>query len=350
MRNIKTNRITMILFTLLLLAISEAKATILWVGGEDVDFPNGSQACNSNLAGWRSGYGRIAVYSCTNGSVAKGVPFAGGGVTSAWLSAQFRYWSEAGSSKFFGFGISGTDNGIFLGISAANAYKAAIWKHDGTTWTELASASNTTFSDGPNYKLDMQIVNYGANGTVNIYVNQGASPIVTYTGDIRSSGATSFDSFYLAGGNSSGPFSELIASTTDTRLLSLVTLQPNAAGDTTQWSGAYTDIDEALTDDSDNVATATSGNNFQCNLSNLPTGNFSIQAVKVAARATKTPTGATSISLGVKTNGSISVPTAAPLLDVWGYIETFYPTNPVTSTSWTPTEINALQINIQAAP
>ncbi|MGZ3768285.1 MAG: hypothetical protein ACXVCP_12695 [Bdellovibrio sp.] len=326
-----------------------ANATILWAGSEDVDFPDGLACTTVGIN--RTNFARASVYACTASTISKGRPFSGGSVTSVWISAQYRPWNSPAGSRWFGFGKSGTNNGILLGSDNGNMFKIALWKYDGTTWTNMISESGASLSNGPIFKLDMQILNYGTNGTVNVYLNQSNSPVLTYTGDLTAGGNTGLDSVWISGGNSSSAYSEIIASTTDTRLMSLVALTPNAAGDTSQWTGAYTDIDETVYNDSDNIASSASGDVFQCNLSGLPAGTFSVLGVKIGARATNFSAAPTSIALGVKTNGAVSLQSAVTQLPVWSYMDTpILTTNPVTSTDWTPTDINNLQISVQSAP
>ncbi|WP_413612345.1 hypothetical protein [Bdellovibrio sp. HCB-110] len=328
-----------------------AQATILWAGGEEGDFSGGTLCLEASNGIWRGGYARGALYNCGSG-IGKSVAFSGGTITSGWLSSQVRFWGIPTSTKLFGFGKLGTDDGIFVGIASSNQYKVAIWKVDGGSWTELASAAAASFSNGPIFKIDMQVINYGSSGTVNVYINASANPVLTYTGNISTAATSNLNGVFAVGpNNNSSGMSEIIASDADTRLLSLASLTPNAAGDTNQWTGAYTDIDETTVNDTDLINTATSGNVFQCNLSALPTGSWQVHGIKITARGTTVGGGISSIALGVKTNGSSHTQTPVSQSAVWSPFETsVYTTNPITSGAWTATEINALQIHIQSAP
>lgn len=348
-----------LLYGFLLLVAAQANATILWAGGEYSDLEVVNQLCVSNngYGAWRTSYARFSLYNCGGGgTISKGYAFKGGAVTSAWVSAWVHPRGSAGagavSAKFFGLGKVGTNDGILVGASAANANKIALWKLDGGVWTELASEAGASIVSNATYKIDVQLISYGSSGTVKIYISASANPIISYTGNISTAATTNLDSVFLVGPtNSYSGMSEFIVADQDTRLLSLATLTPNAAGDLSQWTGAYTDIDESTANDTDVVNATVSGNVFQCNLSNLPVGSWQVHGVKVNARATKVGSGISSMSLGLKTNGANHVPAPVSLGATWTTVESvIFNTNPVTTTNWTPTDINALQLHLEAAP
>ena len=345
--------------------LSEAKATILWAGGEDIDFPNGAPVCevSNNAAYFRTGYSRTAIYTCSGNLIAKSNTFSGGAVTSAWLSIRLmpsnnvlsNYITHGKSAKYAGFMKSGTNNSLWIGNSSSDATKYALWKYDGTTWTQLAVEAVQSLALILT-KVDMHVTNYSdtVNGTVNIYLNGSANATLSYTGNLTTGGSTNFDSVAFmtsegTAGIESGRFSEFIVSDSDTRAMSLVTLSPNAAGDSNTWVGAYTDVDEFSNNIADGVYTGTAGNDFLSNLTGLPGANFSIKGVKISASTSKSGTGISSISLGIKTNSSASVPVGVTLSEFWSNTETYYQTtNPITTNPWSVTDINNLQINLRS--
>lgn len=326
-------------------------AAVLWMGGEDIDFPNGTAAsCSGTSGGWyRSAYARGQVGSCgTASSISTSRVFPGGAITSGWLSA--RIYNAYSNTKYVGFGKVGTSNILMFGTDSADASKPALWKYNGTTWTQIASGAAGAFSTSSLHKVDLQVISYGASATVNIYINAAVSAAVTYSGDVTAGGNTNLDGVALGYMQGQALVSEIIVADSDTRLLSLATLAPNAAGDANAWTGAYTDVNTVSINDTTYVSNNTSGDDFQCNLSALPTGNFQVLSTKIVARATKTASGLTSVAVGVKTNATVNTPAAVAQQASWTTNETYYSTNPVTATNWTTTDINALQINLRSAP
>lgn len=337
--------------------VESANAAILWAGGEDIDFQFGSAPCVNTTAGtFRSAYARSALTACAANSIVASTPFLGGAVTSAWVSGRVYYTTPSYALKFFGLGRSGTSGSLFVGLdSITNPTKVALYKFDGTTWTKLQAETGSSLVTSGITKIDMQVINYGASATVNVYVNGATAAVITYTGDVTAGGTTNLDqvvftNFGIAG-YYYGSYSELIVADTDTRSLSLATLAPNAAGDTNQWaSGTFSNINPNTINDASLISDGTASNNFQANLTDLPTGSFSVQAVKISARAVKSSTGPASLKVGVKTNATISVPAATALQLTFGQVETLYQTNPVTALPWTSSDGNNLQINLQVAP
>lgn len=327
----------------LLIVGSTADSAILWMGGEDVDFPNGGSVCTIGVN--RAGYGRHSVVLCNSSNPAFSNIFPGGAVTSVWLSAQI--YGGSANDLSIGLSKSGTTSSLALGFGTSGS-KLALYKLDGATATLLATETGNSVISAIN-KFDMQVTNYGATATVNVYFNGAATSVISYTGNVVAGAATNLDRVILKA--TSGIYvSEVIVSDSDTRKMSLVTLAPNAAGDLNQWTGAFTNVNPTTANDASVVSTATSGNIFQANLINLPTGTFNVLGVKASARATQTGAGITGLSLGVKTNATNNVPAAVTQAATWGTTETYYPTNPITVAPWTTTEINALQVHLQSAP
>ena len=135
----------------------------------------------------------------------------------------------------------------------------------------------------------------------------------------------------------------------------LVTGALTGAGTTDQWTGIFSDINQAAYSDAtpnhDNLA----GNNQQYNLTDLPTapaGGWAIPAVKIEARSKKSP-GSTlaHLKLGYNSGGSVAFGTGAnkALTSSDETYEQIDQINPVTSTVFTESEINALQSNMQSA-
>jgi len=335
----------------LLLATVSAHASILWVGGEDIDFPNGAAGVvvDTTAGRFRSGYARSDIRS-GNTTSAYSNPFPGGGVTSGWLTVRAEM-NCSGAVDGLQFGLiqySMAQKGLWIGTGAG--CQVALYKYDGSTKTKLATASNSPWVGNAVVlaRFDLQVVNYGTSATVNVFVN--TTPVISYTGDITVSGVSNFDAVALGAGsvgNSIG-YSEIIVANSDTRTMGLATLTPNAAGDINNWTGDYTQVSESAINDATLITDSNAGDNFECKMNSLPSGTFWIPMVVVKARAVKGVSGLGSLSVGVKTNGTIIAPAPTAQQPYWSVTESYSQTNPVTSASWTQDDINALQINLQS--
>jgi hypothetical protein len=330
--------------------------SILWCGGEDIDFPNGNPPIvTSTGGGFRAGYARCGLIP--NISASQSATFAGGAVTSCWLS--FREWWEVNgsnlgaSTKIIGLTKSGTSgSGIWLSSPAAGGNRLAICKYDGSTRTELVVESGFSYPHGTLLRFDIQVISYGASGTVNVYLN--GVLVVTYTGNIAVSGVSDLDRIWLLGGHDpayGGGFSEIIVADEDTRAFpGLVTLALTGAGTTDDWTGAYTQINGTVISDASPVYVNTNNKDEQFNVTDLPSGAFRIKAVKLAARAAVSSSGATptKIALGYNSGGTVAVEADQTLTTAYDTYESISQVNPVTSAEFVQSDMNALQINVRS--
>jgi hypothetical protein len=325
---------------------------ILWIGGEDIDFPAGTGTMAVATGGglFRSGYARCAI-SNSNTTASKflqSLAFPAGAVTDAWITARIETGAMTTNRMAFGVSLSTTSKGLFVGSGSAST-KLALIKYDGTTATVLASESGTSLAVSTIYKIDMHIASYGASATVTVYVNGVA--LITFSGSVSVTGMTNFDSVSLPGGSGFvWNTSEVIVSDTDTRGLSLATMAPNAAGDTDTWpTGTYASVNPTTINDSNVVNTNSTGADEEFNLTDPPSGTFAVLAVKLAMRAANAAGAATNVALGLKSGGTIDSPTASTLTTVFTTYERLLATNPVTGVNFTAAEAAALQINLRSA-
>ncbi len=316
---------------------------ILWFGGEDIDFKNGvAVSVSTNTERFRTDYSRCAVCGGVQNGITKGTVFPGGAVTSAWLSCQL-YTSSVSSQKDIGFGKSGTNSGLFI---ANNGNQIQLIKYNGSTSTTLATESGHSFSGL--LKVDMQVIDYGATATVNIYASGVLA--LTYTGNVAVSGMTNFDSVYLTRDIIAIHASEIIVADEDTRTMSLRTRYPTADGTTHDMTGAYSDVDEVTINDADVIYTNTADKDQQCEISDLPAGTFAVLATKIAVRACKSEDASIDkIKLGYLSDGNVAVGSTKSLTTSMVTYEDLFATNPVSLSAWLQSEQNALQVNVRSS-
>ena len=309
--------------------------TILWCGGEDIDFiPVGTVSLNY----YDSTYTRCNVLS---------------GYSPVFTSTP----PDGLGAHIYVVRFLATENNVFLlglvdingkQISAftsnGSGLRSSIRLYNGSSWVTLADSSVDDLPSNGSMFLDLYIESVGAAAKIILYKN-GASTL-EYSGDLSSYGISNINKVGI-GGNTYMLFSGVIVADEDTRLMRLKTLAPSAAGDTNDWTGAYTDVDEATLSDSDKIYSATDDADFQCNLTGMPTGTWSVKAVKVAARCVD-GSGSTGIQLGVKSGGTVASGDTQTASGYWQTKERLMQVNPVTGIAFTTAEIEALQINLRA--
>ena len=309
--------------------------TILWCGGEDVDFPNGaafplydSGSCDSNFS--RCSQRGTGIYISNT--------FTAIPLTHIWVHALASIAIDVSYDTLF----VGATNLSGLGVYAvSNSNDLMLKTYNGSAWTTIATFLNVVV--GILLGTDLHIKDYGSSATVDIYRN--GALIASYTGNISVPGLSGFTNVAFKGEGTyggRGNVSEVIVADEDTRLMRLKTLAPSATGDTNSWSGSYADIDETTISDTDKLYTSTPDADALFNLTNMPSGNYTPLAVKLNTRFVN-ESSQHGLQQGVKTNGSIYLSDTQQALKYWGNEEVLYNTNPVTGLPWTSAEIEALQ-------
>ena len=328
---------------------------ILWMGGEDTSFPYGASVVASTVALYKRAHARCAVAVSSTGAIARSKDFEGGAITSGWASRRFFTTTNGGISTgllLVGLVKDSTSNsGIFLGISPSTTGKMAIINYDGTTKTVLASETGVSLSaDSVIHALHLSIEDYGTTSTIRAYLDNNL--IVEFSGDCTISGVSSLGAFAFSSGYiaSYGGASECFVSTDDSRsYYGIATLAPSGSGDANAWTGDYSAVDEAILSDADFMYTNSTDTDAQMAMSDPPSGNFSVAAMKLESRACKSSDSTPgSIGLGIKSGGTIDPGSAQSLTTVFCTYERLMLTNPVTGIAFSTAELISIQHNKRA--
>lgn len=322
--------------------------TILFCGGELEDFVlSGTVTHDTASNARRTTYSRVSVIPDPTATAAHRAVASFTASSAFWVTARFYQPSSFATNAIFLQFASGGSVRLRLRMTGSTSTTTFyVEKYDGTTATTLAT-STSTLSTAALTRLDISVT-YGSSGSVKVY-KDGTLILDTGTLDVTAGGSTTLDAVHLSSANSSSytSWSEVIVCTQDSRTLSLKTMVPDAAGTTSSWTGAYTDIDDITAADVDVLTSATANQVTSVNTTGMPTGwsNLTVTAVKVVASAARGSTGPSKLALGVRTNSSDSFPTAVTLdTGFSAATTTFYELNPVTGVAWTTTEVDALQI------
>jgi hypothetical protein len=227
----------------------------------------------------------------------------------------------------------------------------ALFKMDAGVATQIVAESGYSLTNSTLHRMDMQLINYGASATVNLWWD--GVQLFSFSGSVALAGVSNLDQVWLPNSNSGLYISEIMVADEDLRgWTGLLTLSPNALGTTNAWSNtAVANVNPTSINDSNATYSNTVAQDNQYNLTDEPSGIFAVKAVKVVARAMHTAgSAADHLALGFSSGGSVAVGTSQALSVAFTTYEQQFNTNPVTAAAWgNAAEINALQIDMRTA-
>lgn len=321
---------------------------LLFAGGEDIDFTQvGTCTVNTaTTAARRTANARCSLKSGGSAITDGWQASLSSAVSSCWLSAQM-YTDSLGpfSSAEVLYFLDGTVRR--LGLVLANTNAIRLQKRDAAFTNTTLATAGVALPLNTLVKLDMQIISYGASGTVNVY--QGGTLILTYTGDLTTNSATTLSAFVLGVTNTTAStyWSEAICGTADTRSMSLVTLPPAANGNAFAWTNSYTSVNETTLDDATLCASATANQISEVTVTSTGiTGTPGIVGVVVSGRAQKGGTGPANANLMVRTAATDYFSGSIALSASLSRISNIWETNPNTSAAWVPGDLTAAGFNV----
>ena len=229
---------------------------------------------------------------------------------------------------------------------------AIIQYHNNTSWVD----SGTTFTQPNNtaIRFDFHVVIHDTTGTLTVYQNGAEKTSTTFAAgdtllrgeanvdDVRFDNHQANDSFYL---------SAVLVSDTDSRLIRYAQRALDGAGSETDWSGAYTDINESGVDESDVIQSGTTADKATYTFAALPTAlntGYTVVGVGVSARASKGATSPANLQLAARHGTTNGFSASKSLTNMWKVHQDIFILNPDTASAWTFAEADAAQVGVQA--
>ncbi|RWA64663.1 hypothetical protein [Mesorhizobium sp.] len=364
-------RLQLGLFAILLATLvsaTGASATLLYSGGEDVDFIcNGGGSCTVSTTTYtfRPAWARSAyeVYGSISDPAANRFatsPFSAN--PTSWVHAQYcnvyssmcNTTTAANAQMLRVMDSNGNPTLIVRGTGTAGQVKVSSRTSSGT-FTDLvtcSSAVNTALT-----QIDLY-VNYGTSGEIRLYNN--SQQVCSYTGDVTNGdGATTLNQIEFSsvsnvqGGTSNGrgEWSEVIVATTDTRAMSRFTANTLANGNTVGFSG--TNVCSAIwnaiaNNDANYGYSGTANTTHECTIkSTIPAGSYNVLALVMSARALVGTSGPQHFDFVTRTGGtdytSADFAALPSFSNISNYIQTV---NPATSAPWTVSDFSAVGFNV----
>lgn len=344
--------------------------TILYAGGEDISFTLIGGA-NGNITNYRSGFGRIGLMANANSGTAdppaaRWVSPTFTATSTLWIHAAI--YQALGSSTANQQGLivrspDGVSRVLVRQTATAGQLKVSSRNAAGTI-TDLGSPASTNLPTGQGGASTLTLfdlfINYTSAGGVTLYLN--GIPVITYSGDPRTDSATQLNQVEFANlGLSAGgvtatetSWSEIIMADQDTRSMALVTMAPQASGNTQAWTpNTLANINKTTASDSTFISTTTNNTLSQWTQpTTLPTGVWNVLAMVQNARVQASVTGPQHFDWSCRTGGSDYLAGTSQAPPSGGGFQNFqriWATNPRTSAAWTTTDITGgLQFGIDS--
>ena len=266
-----------------------------------------------------------------------------------WVSYSVYAANQSGSNRdwpeveIFGNGVE------LFRVGAANGIRNLAY-HNGSSWQIIGTFgifANTV------QRVDLHIVMHETTGTLTAYVNGTEQTGATYgPADTILRGESTADEVRFGNGDAGAVSytSACFVSDTDSRAIEYVQTAIDGAGAETDWTGAYTDIDEAGVNVGDLIQAANNAEKATYTFAALPTFSsaYTVVGIGVTARATRGSTGPQNLQLAIRENVTNGFSGNKALTDFWEEHHHFFALNPDTASAWTFAEADAAEVGVQA--
>jgi hypothetical protein len=335
-----------------------ASATLLFSGGEDVDFIcAGTGSCNVDTsARHRAGWSRESISLL--GSNASDPPsnrivtppFATN--STIWVHGQFCANNCSGSDNTSGAQLLrvidtlGNPTLIVRGTGTLGQFKISSRTAAGA-FTDLVTCPAAVTIQIT--QLDLRVT-YGTSGEVTLFSN--SVQVCDFTGNVTNGdGATTLNQVELSSAGGTSYWSEVIIATTDTRAMARFTANTVANGNTTGFSGS--NICSAIWSATafNDTSFGFSGSNnvlHQCTInSSIPPGVYSVLGLGMSARVLVGSSGPAHFDFVTRVNGTdFPSPDFSPTQTFSNIANYIQATNPSTGNPWSIADFQATGFNV----
>lgn len=331
--------------------------TILAAGGEHIAFVWPSTQPTS--ANWSTTAALFDSAYCSGAIVQSGTsmiaraPFASTNQSEVWVHLQEFYTTTNGSSAVpFITLYNASGQGVLrLYQSSLTVRRLQYW--NGTAWTDIGSTFSMT--SGARASIDIYCKIADSGGEFSIYVDSVLKATLTGDTNLFSGSEVSYVEISPTHSTNSANqgWSQLICSTTDTRLMKLSTLRPSGAGSSSDWAGAYTDVDDVgFANDADYITSGTANQISTFALSDLSTEAQALTPLAIVAtgRGRRGSTGPQNVQLAIRTGGTVYAAANDPNIGAsfGNFTQRVWDVNPNTSAAWTLSDVQALEAGVKS--
>lgn len=340
--------------------------SILFLGAEDLDFIQigGSAATkDTRTITYNTTYSRCSIQTAWSyGNFKNRTAFTPS--AELWfhsdIYAGLDYFNDNTFLKFYSEANGRSQIEIRYDYNNDPHWRYAIYyRNSGGTITGLGTfdllKAGAQHPKGQRATWDIHVKFHASAGAVDVYCN--GSNVYSYAGALVTQDNVCDGIRFHGNGDivdlEGYSFSQVAVATTSTVNWNVQTIAPNASGDLSYDSGVYSDIDDLVEDGRGLVRLEDVNSQGLFNFQNLSGTDATriIEGLKFSTRLDRYSSSAPpDVQSSMKTNSSITLSsnkgyTAA---STNYYDQSYYDTNPITSATWTGTEINAVQFGFKA--
>jgi len=225
--------------------------------------------------------------------------------TELWVSFHFNFDFLDDDRDFLLIGDKDTGQGLLRIGTSAN--EGGIQRWNGSSWVDITTMS---ISNDVLYRIDIHIV-VADSGSIDVYLDK--VNVSSFSGDTNVTDVNNIGFLRLRSASTSDSpafsyyYSQVIVATDDTRPRNVMTLYPNGTGASSEWSGSYTDIDEAVDgnqnpDDTDFISATASSLTHTVALSSATVSDYRIDALVIGARAQRGGSDPKNLKIGFRSS------------------------------------------------
>ncbi len=272
-------------------------------------------------------------------------------LTECWTHMSFNHRSDGGGTYYPLYWLNASDTQVLRMKHVTSGTETVSFESwDGAAWVAAGASISLPLASAMQV-IDVRFVVNSATGTVALYV--AGTERINSTVDL--SAIASIRKLRVAAGvsgfSSESRFSQVVIADESTIGFRLGTCYVSAAGATSSWTGAYTDIDETVYSDADFINSGSANQVSTFAQTAIPTlTGYTVRAIAVTARAKRnSASGPQNTRMALRSSGTDYFSGSDIALGL-GYtpVQTIWETNPATSAAWVNTAIAALQPGVKS--
>lgn len=324
--------------------------TVLFVGSEMSAFTPSDSTVKERTSTpivYDSSFSRCSIECVGSTTYAEGLPSAS--ATDIWIHFSLASGDAVGSTSSTRFRWYDSSNNERIRLAYAEDDKTVTINY----WNGSAFVSAGTFS--------LEMLDTGQTFDLHVVCNSGSGSITVYVAgtarleaSVSTTSITNLRKFRFVGATVASLdcqtwFSQVIVADEPTIGWRLVTRYASGAGATTDWTGAYTEIDETIYSDADFINSSVADQVELFTNSGPSLTGYSVRAVGVSSRIRRGASGPQNCRMALRVAGTTYFSGSDIALGLaYAPVQTIWETDPATTADWLASTIGSIQFGVKS--